>query len=86
MRMNFLYREGREEEKERQREETDNICNVAQQRFARRSLCFGYFCTLRDMKVRLRSFRDSLLAINTAASRYVSDPLQMHFPVLRNAM
>lgn len=37
-----------------------DIRNVAQQRFARRSLCFGYFCTLRDMKVRLCSFRVSL--------------------------
>lgn len=40
---------------ERERGRTDNIRNVAQQRFVRRSLCFGYFCTLCDMKVRLRS-------------------------------
>jgi len=76
----------RERERERERKRTDNIRNVAQQRFARCSLCFGYFCTLRVMKVRLRSFRDSLLAINAVASRYVSDPLRTHFPVLRNAM
>lgn len=74
----FLVSRGVERKRKKERGQI-NIRDVAQQRFARRSLCFEYFCILRDTKVRLRNFRDSLHAINAAASRYVSDPFASAF-------
>lgn len=80
----FLVSRGVERKRKKER---GQINIVAQQRFARRSLCFEYFCILRDMKVRLRNFRDSLHAINAAASlNTLAILLRAHFPVLRNAM
>lgn len=82
----LVYREEVERKRKKERGQI-NIRDVAQQRFARRSLCFDYFCILRDMKVRLRNFRWIVcLRLVPRLLDTLAILLRAHFPVLRNAM